>query len=210
MTKIFFYATLALIITSHAGLNAQKTRSTLVFKDGTTKTGFGKLGGSDKVLFKAERKGQTFKYTFNELDKAIIHDDDTPSTYKYVKIDQNKHKVLKELNVGKVSLFTLLTTGYSGGMYMPNGAGGGGMMVGPGSFYDIKNLYVRREGEETATHLGSNQLFTKNFKKAASAFFGDCPTLVTKIENRDYTKRDIQEIVQFYNNECSVETANNN
>ncbi len=79
--------------------------------------------------------------------------------------------------------------------------GGAPLNIGPMT-YDIKNLYVLRTGEEKATHLGSNQLFTKNFKTAASVFFKDCTSLVTKIQNKDFKKKHIKEIVQYYNSEC--------
>jgi len=46
-------------------------------------------------------------------------------------------------------------------------------------------------------------LFTKNFKKAASAYFKDCPSLVKKIQSRTFKKRDLEKIVSYYNNKCT-------
>jgi len=179
---------------------AQKSKATLIFKDGTTIQGLAKLSGIDKVKFKRNKKEKATKYHFSELKKAIINDGEASSTYVYAKVDIDTYKVLEEITIGKVNLYSMEFSGYSGPVYMagPNG----GSWTGMGHSYNIKNLFVSREGEEIVTHLGSNQLFTKNFKKAASTYFKDCPELVKKIQNKKLKKRDIKDIVEFYNNQC--------
>lgn len=41
----------------------------------------------------------------------------------------------------------------------------------------------------------------KHLRKIAPNYFKDCPTLIEKIEDKEYKKNDILEIIQFYN-EC--------
>lgn len=183
-------------------LNAQKTPGTLVFKDGSIKKGFVQLASSERVKFKVNKKDKAIKYEFTDLEYAEISINDEVSRYKLVSIlDKDLPIVLKEIVSGKVSLFNLNTQGYSPGVPM-----GGGMAGAPmypmGTNYSIKNLYVLKQGEAKATHLGSNQLFSKNFKQAASDYFKDCENLVAKIQNRDFKKKEIKAIVEYYNSQC--------
>ena len=77
--------------------------------------------------------------------------------------------------------------------------GAGGPMI---QSYNIVDYYVKRSNQQNATHLASNELFSKNFKKAASEFFSDCPLLVEKLQTKEFNKKDIKEIVTFYNENC--------
>ena len=84
---------------------------------------------------------------------------------------------------------------------MGNGFGGG-MHMTMGHSYNISSYYVRKENETEVTHLGSTSWISKNFKKAASNYFKDCPNLVEKLQNKEYKKKDIREIIDFYNEYC--------
>ncbi len=64
--------------------------------------------------------------------------------------------------------------------------------------YSNNNYYVAKKNEEIAVSLESG----KKFKKTASKYFSDCPDLVAKIQSKEYKKRDIVEIVKFYNENC--------
>lgn len=41
-----------------------------------------------------------------------------------------------------------------------------------------------------------------NFRKDMKDFFGDCPALVKKIQNKDYDRNDVLQIVEYYNSIC--------
>lgn len=71
-----------------------------------------------------------------------------------------------------------------------------------GNFYDIKNRYVKKEENGELSHLGINQLCTKNLKKAASAYFSNYPKLVKKTQNRDFKKKYVKDIIHFFNTKC--------
>jgi len=182
--------------------NAQKTKGTLFFKDGSVKEGLVRLTNGEKVKFRPNKKAKATKYVFSELTEVRIMESSKPSIYVQILAKgHNGPRIVKEIVKGRVSLYHLETIG-SSPMYMPNaGDPGGGSFTTFGT-YNIKNLFVKREGENVATHLGSDQLFTKNFKKAASEFFKDCEVLVSRIQQREYKKRDVKEIVTFYNNKC--------
>ncbi|OWW23518.1 hypothetical protein B4Q04_20175 [Zobellia sp. OII3] len=181
-------------------LNAQKTKATLIFKDGTKKDGCAKLSGSQSLKFRSNEKERTTKYHFSKLERVFIYDTKEPSIYVYREVpNKKKSMVLQEVVTGKVTLYSMVDRGYRP-MYTGGNLGSGGYIGG--NFYEIKNLYLETQDENGLTHLGSNQLFTKNFKKAASDFFKNCNLLVEKIKNTEFRKKDIKEIVIFYNNKC--------
>lgn len=185
-------------------LYAQRTKAILFFKDGTQITGLGKLKGANKVKFRKTRKDKAKKYDFKNLEKVKIYEADDIITYVYLKIKgKNKYKVLEQVVVGEVMLYKIVAQGQHAGVGMGGfGGAGGGMGFGMGTSFTIKNYYVKRKNDQEVTHLGSTSLFSKSFKKAAGNYFKDCLNLVKKIQNKEYKKRDIREVVEYYNTEC--------
>jgi len=181
---------------------AQNTKAVLQFKDGTTKTGLGKIVGN-KVKFKMNKYDKAIKYSFTLLDSVKIHSNIGQITYVGIKVKGYEEPiVLQPIRRGKVNLYQRVTVGYNPG-FVNSGFGGGMGYTGAGYNYSFNDFYVKKQGEAEAFHLGSNQLFTKNFKEAASDFFKDCPELVKKIEDKEFKKKQLKEIVEFYNNQCN-------
>lgn len=185
-------------------MHAQRTKAILYFKDGTQITGLGKLKGANKVKFRKTRKDKAKKYDFKNLEKVKIYEADDINTYVYLKVkDKNHYRVLEEVVVGEVMLYKIVSHGQHAGVGMGGfGGAGGGMAIGMGTSFSIKSYYVKQKNEQEVTHLGSTDLFSKSFKKAAGSYFKDCPDLVKKIQNRESKKRDIREVVEYYNTEC--------
>ncbi|WP_299318243.1 hypothetical protein [uncultured Maribacter sp.] len=180
---------------------AQNDAATIYFKDGTKLQGLAKLINGDQVKFKNFKGDKAQKYHFDNLEQVVINDKEKPSTYIYLETREGYFNVVRELEIGAVNLYVLEQTGYSAPMFV--GGVNGQMNMAHGNYYDIKNLYVRRGVNGEITHLGSNQLFSKNFKNEASAYFSDCPVLVEKIINKEYKKKHIRDIVNFYNLKCN-------
>ena len=63
------------------------------------------------------------------------------------------------------------------------------------------SLLLVREGHN-AIKINQVSLF-KAFKKRATQFFEDCPSLVSKIENKELKKEDLILIVEYYNSNCA-------
>lgn len=111
-------------------------------------------------------------------------------TKKYVMYSLYSGTLMEELIDGKVSLFRRSTMGVSGAGTM-----------GP-TFSNSTTYYVKRSEEMIAENIGLNDLF-KNYKKTSKDFFSDCPELVAKLENNEFKKNEIEEVVIFYNENCS-------
>ena len=196
----FRLARIALVVFmfSYFGANAQWNSGTLYFKNGEVKKGEIKFNGTEHIKYRTSKDEKKVKYHFSELEKLDLSKGSINAIYVYLLLEENLFQVVRQLETGKVNLYSLVRT-YYGPSTMP-GSGGGVMTMGHTN--NINHLFVKFIDDELPTHLGSNQLFTKNFKKAVSEFFKDCQVLVQKIENKEYKKKDIQQIVAFYNKEC--------
>ncbi|MBJ2174550.1 hypothetical protein JBL43_09895 [Aureibaculum sp. A20] len=179
-------------------LAAQKNVAKLYFNDGTEKTGLAKITYKNEIKFREENGGKKEIYNSDGI-KCIeifnIYEKPRKKTYCYKKINENNPILLRQVINGKLSLYVLDTTTH-GSMAGPNGSV---FMTGNSS----SSYYVCKGDDEIVTHLGDRgNLFSKNFIKAASEYFKDCPELVKKIEDKAYKKRDIEEVVNFYNKDC--------
>lgn len=182
---------------------SQNKEATIVFKDGKEILGYGKLIGNDKVKFKKNKKEKAQKYNFRELKEVVIYDNNGSKTYVQEHVmGKKKPRVMERVITGKVTLYKEVSDGYNAGFVSGGGANGMGTISMGGGSHSIKNYYLKRWGDDKVFHVGSNQLFKKDFKKAASQFFNDCPSLVEKIQSDEFIKRNIGEIVNYYNVHC--------
>lgn len=201
MKTKFFITLIGVLFT--LSIYSQKGSGTIFFKGGKTLQGTIKIAVGDIVKYKKDKKSKKVKYSFKDIDRIEMYRGSDLDTYVFLKIkDQDNPKVLEEIETGRVNLYRIVTEGTTAGMPMMNGMGGG-MVMGMGHSYSLKSYYTLKQGEVEATYLGSTRWFSKNFKKAASEYFNDCPTLVEKIQNREFKKSDIREIVDFYNTSCN-------
>ncbi|UOY08634.1 hypothetical protein L0P88_08785 [Muricauda sp. SCSIO 64092] len=180
----------------------QKTRAELLFKDGAQLKGLAELSPSKTIRFKEHPMAKRQWYTFNEVDTLKLYYDIEPTIYVNLQV---KNKILpKFLEIAqkgkKVVAYHETSIGYMVPAAFPNGGFDG--VTNTGRFYKVGSSYLRKTNEKEAIHLGSNQLFTKNFKKAASNFFADCPELVNKILDKEFKRKHLEEIIAFYNNQC--------
>lgn len=191
-----------MILLCTVSAKAQKTKAVLIFKNGSQLEGLAQLNYWEQIKFRKERGGQRERFTFQEVDTLKLFKDDKLAIYVQVKIKNSGiHKVLELVDQGKnlihyreeikVYWASPSTSNWNS---MPSTNMGGG--------YDYTNSYVRKPGENEATYLASTSWLSGNFKKTASDYFADCPSLVSKIQNRELKKRDLKEIIDYYNTQC--------
>jgi len=151
------------------------------------------IGGDKVVRFKPAKKGKKKKYRQPEIDHIILNEKGGfyNGFYEYVKVSEERRELFRAVITGKAIL-------YQRNVNMTSSSGGAnGMMMT--SSYEVSEYYVLREGETLAMPLITARI-SKSFKHRASNFFSDCPVLVSKIQDRTYRKKDIEKVVQDYNN----------
>ena len=177
---------------------AQKAPVKVGKRDGSVFTAVGKMK-DNRIKIWENTKSKAYYLDLSEIE--FVHfrygKRKGDKMYRSVIVEGKDNSIfLEELVRGEISLYKDFTSNMVMGA-TPMGAGG--PMI---QSYNIVDYYVKRSNQQNATHLASNELFSKNFKKAASEFFSDCPLLVEKLQTKEFNKKDIKEIVTFYNENC--------
>lgn len=188
--------------------NSQNQEATLYLKNGDTIQGLAKMTAFGKIIFRYDNQSAKENYDAETVRKLDIQEKftDIPNTYIYKLIENKDHLskpvLMSLITEGKINLYKMTTTGTTA----PMGFGGGGLsgMGGMQMSYSMDNYYVSKDDRDIVTKLTTiGTFFGQNFQKAASEYFFDCAELVKKIENKVYKKKDIEEIVKFYNTKCN-------
>ncbi len=65
------------------------------------------------------------------------------------------------------------------------------------------DYFLFKKEDKTLIHIGSKGNFLyKNFKKAASEYFSDCPNLVEKLKSRKLRLKHLTQILEYYDTKC--------
>ncbi|ARV13763.1 hypothetical protein [Polaribacter sp. SA4-12] len=175
------------------------SKAKIYFKDGTIKEGFGKhlFMSNAKIKFKVNKKDKPIELGFMKVDKFILND--IEYDFKIIK-GKSEIQFFKVKQRGKVSLYYSIKTNNGAPMGVMN-AGGVGVNMSFSTSTEV--YYIAKNDEDQITQLFN--LFgpsKKTFKKIVPLFFGDCQDLLDKIDQKEYKKRDIVKIVNFYNYNC--------
>lgn len=197
-----YYVILSLLILTASQSFGQKARAELIFKDGSLLEGIAEPIHSYNIKFKKDHNAKKQYFSFEEVDTLKVYYDFEPTVYVLVKIkDGYVPKVLELVCAGKNAVYYRnILPGKTLPVAIPSNDGGS-IMIG-GGISRGTHSYVRKTNEEEAIHLASSNWISKNFKNTASNFFSDCTELVEKIQNREFKKRDLNEIIEFYNTKC--------
>lgn len=185
---------------------SQNKKCTIFFNDGSSVSGLGKIKVDNFIKFRLNEDAQSINYDPKSINKITINENGLTETYKYKKEKEAFHKWLKVVIEGKVNLYKNDVSGfYSAPTMTPAGFGTGmGMSMGGTT---IVNFFIEHENDPEVFKITSFGTISKNFKKAGSNFFKDCPVLVEKIDNKTFKKDDIEAVVKFYNENCNNPTT---
>lgn len=166
---------------------AQFNEGTIFYKNSTESKGLIRIRTIDGIKFKKTKDSESISYD----NRHILGFDTAGETYRYLQSQTGFSILLKEIIKGKMSLYSNEVT--NPGHYIPNGfAGGGtGMPIGGGSA-TIYHILV--DGE--LIRVGAR------WKNKHLEILKNCPSLIGKIKDKVLKKRDVYEIVDYYNHSC--------
>lgn len=183
-----------------AGVELSNNKSqviTITTKNGktyTTKSYSEKTALKIKEITFKTLDGEKKTLALSQLDKIVStgKKDRHNFTEKYIKYSKTKSDLMTEVITGKASLY--LRSQVS--MGAPTGMGA------PSSNTNI-SYYVIKEEQTTAKYIKGNNIAYNKFKTNALKIFSDCESLVTKIKNKKYKRKHLEDIVTFYNENCN-------
>lgn len=151
----------------------------------------------NRIFYKKTEAAKKKKYKYEEFNSFIVTKNDG-EIEKYATVFTSKRhmQLLKVLAEGKVSVYEIMLQVNN---YHPNSHTGHANV--PIS-YSYANMYIKREHEKIASKDFFKNIF-RSFKKTAKRYFSDCPDLVNKIDNGDFKKKRLLEIVDYYNTTCN-------
>ncbi|PHS67267.1 MAG: hypothetical protein COB12_03705 [Flavobacterium sp.] len=139
-------------------------------------------------------EGDKKTLALSQLDKIVSKGkkDRHNFTEKYIKYSKSKSDLMTEVISGKVSLYQRSQTNFNA----PTG-------MGMSSNSTSLSYYVIKEGQNIAKYLKGNNIDYGRFKTNAIKFFSDCESLVKKIKNKKYKRKHLEDIVNYYNENCN-------
>jgi hypothetical protein len=166
-----------------------------------------KNGQTADVLGKAKDDYFIFKETANSKPKTIHaskieylkmkNNLSDFSKFRYLKVrSTGKYLLMEEAIEGSVSLFIITSRFHHANPF------GAGMVTMPSSI--IVNHYMKRNEDDEVVFLSSTHFANSNLKSVGLEFFKDCPKLVEKIENKEFKKSQVEDVVKYYNSNCSI------
>ena len=184
---------------------SQTQEATLYFKDGTSWKGYAKIVSRD---FDSNYK---IKFRFNKDDKAEIwgdlmlkgvtfHGFEMDLKYEYHRIKENQRYplLLEIVTEGNVTMYAdvykervnnLSQSNFNDGLFPFNGFN---------THESTKTvIYFKRENEEYVTKLKGR------FKKSVISYFGNCSGLIEGIDNHEFRRATLLEMVEYYNDFCA-------
>lgn len=177
-----------LIVFSCLLANAQFNKGTVFLKDSTELKGLIRIKAFGGIKFKPTKDSKSTFYDYN----TITGFDTAGEKYRYIKYqDGFGPRLLKENIKGKISLYS--NEVYNQGHTIPNGLAGGGVgMTFGGGSATIYFILVEGKLLRVGTRL----------KKKHLKILENCKSLTAKIKKKDFKKRDVYEIINYYNNSC--------
>ena len=168
------------------------------FKDGTTVSGNefrykSNVFNPDGFVYFKNNKKKKYKVdiiAYGIIKQSYIDNDSIKRQINRKFVYKKINEVYKELDVleeGKVNLFTIE---YFATNTITN------------TNTSFRHFYVQREFENRITLIAKDRMSSKRFIKKASKYFYDCPELILKIKNKEYSYKDVVNVIKFYNTQC--------
>lgn len=193
--KNFIYLFLFLTALNSSGQSFFE-KGTLFFRDGTIEKGYIKKKDNELKFKKKITDKKKTKYTYKKISKVIINEKgkDIEYHYKIVKGKRkNTPKLLQLILLGRVSLYKIAIQDQLGNNASP-------------IYYNYNGAlyYLSKENSHIAEHVGSKSIAItrKSIKKGLLNYFKNCSKLTKKIKNKEFAKKDIIKIVEYYNTNC--------
>lgn len=200
MKKI--YLSLSLLFIVNFCISQEKT--TLFFKDGSSKTGMYKIrkktftnDSSNLVILNNDTNE---KYTLEDVTDVIILKDTLKSYYEVIDVKKNfdDKKIEKKLGFlayssPKVNMYYIAETIHSGGaigVFTMN--------------YGYKETYIKKSKDSIAYNMGYIYgAGERGIKKRVRDYFYDCPKLIELVDNDNIDKHNTFQIVKYYEENCA-------
>lgn len=178
----------------------KKEKATIYFRDSTIQKGYAKIIGS-VIKYKKDKNSKKQVFDERNVKKIVFEKPGIDLILEYKIVKGTKTPLLLEPIVK--GTITLYRDTWMANKWKANGEiNNSNISSTYYNSYKITDYYISKNNEIFVEKITSTHPFSKNFKKAASIYFKNCPELVEKIESKEFKKGDIRRVVRYYNTKC--------
>lgn len=167
--------------------------ATILFNDSSSVKGFGEIK-NNTIYFKVKQEDTPSKWSYDIAKGLIFSGYGYSEKYEYVKFEKNGNpKIMEVIEEGKLTLYK-----FSKSIYRKNGTISQNSLTTYSSSNETlkETFYLKRKNTELATDISFS------FKFRSKIYFSDCEKLIEKINNGKFNKKNIPEMVYYYNDFC--------
>jgi len=198
MKKLLFTFTLLITLSSFG----QKQKSTLFLRDGTTLEGLAKITPFNKIKFRATKKSKKVIYDSKTVKSIIIQEKKSKNVeYVYrVILDRDNPILLIPLKKGKITIYKEIQKNPGGtkitALYLSNKKE---IIAHKLGYINFRIIPFIEKGIPFFSIFNNTK---KSILKKLNPFIKDCPIIVKKLNNNEFKRHNLIEIVQYYNENC--------
>lgn len=167
--------------------------ATIIFNDSTSIKGFAEIKNNE-IYFKLKQEAKPDKWSYDIAKGIIFSGYGFSEKFEYLKFGKHsKPKIFEVIEEGNINLYR-----ESRMYYTSNGNTTAGKLPTNFSTYEFttETFYVKKKSEEFATEISFS------FKTTAKKYFSDCEKIIEKIRNGKFTRKNIPDMVFYYNEYC--------
>ena len=190
MKKIFF-TILVCLVTSLIFSQANKQKSTLIFKDGSTLNCYARISGTNIRYIEKNIRDTEIVVNYETLSGIKIYMNDNLIELYYKKeVGKSIPKLMEKTITGKINLYRIQD------VYETS--------IG---FSSNPNYFARKSAStvyflDSKTNTDEVIRLAEKFEENAKNYFSDCKLLTDQIGNDNFRKKDLFKMVLFYNENC--------
>ncbi|MEN8250107.1 MAG: hypothetical protein ABFS32_14335 [Bacteroidota bacterium] len=190
---------LVALVSFSANAKTKYHNGEIIYIDGKTKVGLVGMmedGGDEFIKFKASESAEVEKIESEKLTRIIYKIDDEAYEFHRIKVNVGwKAKVkikgpgwLQVVQKGYATLYINVIVMSNRDFYGTNSA-------------TFKDYYIKRDSDEAAKMIATIASANNNqtFRANGPIFFADYPELAEKIQSKEYTWKDLFDVVDMYN-----------
>jgi hypothetical protein len=201
---------LILILSLSATTFAKKKyyNASLYLNDGSVKNGLATFVESEVgkyVFFKSNEKSDVEKIEALNIKNIVYTFDNEKCEYVFLKV----YKGWKQVKIKEPIWLEIVEKGIATLYIARVVVEGAEVLPSVRSSFTFRDYYIMRDGEPAAKLIATLSTANNNqtFRAKAPLYFADYPELATKIKNKEYTWKNLEEVVKLYNNWANEESV---
>ncbi|WP_037315594.1 hypothetical protein [Salegentibacter sp. Hel_I_6] len=211
MKKLILSLVLLLGFNSYAQLNfSSYEKATLKLRNGDILIGEARITDDEKVNFRKSKGNKKQKHNYRTLESFRIYGEKDTLRFTYKIIAGKEPRLMRVLREypGRINLYAIE---YFNNTFRPGGTPtnpavplGEGVSLSTGVAVNASEYYLNKGNGFEVVKIGNDHpVFGKRrFKNALIEFFEDCPKLIEKVEENEFSRREMEAIVDFYITNC--------